>query len=414
METLFRKEAYEAKVCPTEGETFIHQPVASRLLSAGALLITLLFLLLLFFGEYTNKARVVGYLEPETGLLPIWSTTSGIVREIYVTDGQSVRKGEPLFLIASEQTSLSNADTALVVVEQLIERKNQLSLAVTTEEQLQELEVDSLKTTHQENLAQYQQIQAELSLIQQKVMSQAEITKSYETLHKKGFVADLEIKKSQQQLLDFQAQEQTLASRLINLQNALARTDSDIKKRQLMGIKARQALQQQLFVIEQNIAEQQQKNASVVLAPDDGVISTLQIYKNQMATNNQRLATLIPQNVILKAKLIVPSKAAGFVRPDQTVSIRYPAFPYQKFGIEHGTVKDVDQTLTIPGEQALPTTITEPVYLVSVSLDAQSIHAYGKQYALKTGMSLEADIDLETRTLIEWLLEPIIGFTKKV
>jgi len=38
--------------------------------------------------------------------------------------------------------------------------------------------------------------------------------------------------------------------------------------------------------------------------------------------------------------------------------------------------------------------------------------AYGEQKKLVSGMLLEADIEQDTRKLIEWIIEPLYGLTK--
>lgn len=42
-----------------------------------------------------------------------------------------------------------------------------------------------------------------------------------------------------------------------------------------------------------------------------------------------------------------------------------------------------------------------------MNLDHQTIEAYGRDLALRAGLTLQADIVRERRTVIEWLLDPI-------
>ena len=42
------------------------------------------------------------------------------------------------------------------------------------------------------------------------------------------------------------------------------------------------------------------------------------------------------------------------------------------------------------------------------------MRAFGKAFDLKSGMLFEADIMLEQRTVIEWLLEPIYSLKGRV
>jgi membrane fusion protein len=53
------------------------------------------------------------------------------------------------------------------------------------------------------------------------------------------------------------------------------------------------------------------------------------------------------------------------------------------------------------------------VYRVTVRLDSQHVTAYGKPVALQPGMQLEADLLVERRRLIDWVLDPLYSFTGK-
>ncbi len=56
----------------------------------------------------------------------------------------------------------------------------------------------------------------------------------------------------------------------------------------------------------------------------------------------------------------------------------------------------------------------ERVYRVTVAIDHQTIEAYGKAVPLQAGMTLTADIILEKRSLIQWLLDPLLSLRGRV
>jgi membrane fusion protein len=55
----------------------------------------------------------------------------------------------------------------------------------------------------------------------------------------------------------------------------------------------------------------------------------------------------------------------------------------------------------------------EPVYRVTVTLAKQNVIAYGEEMPLQPGMQLEADVLLESRRLVEWMLEPLYSISGK-
>ena len=56
----------------------------------------------------------------------------------------------------------------------------------------------------------------------------------------------------------------------------------------------------------------------------------------------------------------------------------------------------------------------EALYRINVQLSDQSIRAYGKNVALKPGLTLEADVLQERRKVWEWALEPVLAARQQV
>jgi membrane fusion protein len=57
---------------------------------------------------------------------------------------------------------------------------------------------------------------------------------------------------------------------------------------------------------------------------------------------------------------------------------------------------------------------SEPLYRITVSLDRQTVAAYGQEQALAAGMQLDADVLLERRRLIEWIFEPVLSIAGRI
>lgn len=123
---------------------------------------------------------------------------------------------------------------------------------------------------------------------------------------------------------------------------------------------------------------------------------------------------ILPEGSELVAELLLPTRSAGLVEEGDNSRLRFDAFPYQRFGYMESTIVRVDKALIIPNEIPLPITLQEPVYRLRAKLSAQTMQAYGKQLNLKSGMLFEADIMLEQRRLIEWLLEPIYSLRGRI
>ena len=115
----------------------------------------------------------------------------------------------------------------------------------------------------------------------------------------------------------------------------------------------------------------------------------------------------------MQAHLYAPSRAIGFIRPGNTVLLRYQAYPYQKFGHARGTVLSISRS-AMSGDDMPAAAGREALYRITVSLHNQTMRAYGQAYALQPGMLVDADILLEQRMLYEWALEPLFSLTGKI
>jgi membrane fusion protein len=144
-----------------------------------------------------------------------------------------------------------------------------------------------------------------------------------------------------------------------------------------------------------------------IRAPVSGHIGSLAIHRGTSLAAGERMLTLVPRDSRLVAELAIPSHAMGFVSKGQAINLHIDAYPYQKFGVRHGRVLDFD-TATIL-QPARPGQMPVAEYRLVAELENQSVSAYGSEHALLAGMELSADIQLDRRTLLEWLFEPLLS-----
>jgi membrane fusion protein len=229
------------------------------------------------------------------------------------------------------------------------------------------------------------------------------------TLSARGALPAIELKRREQAALE---QQQNLAG--IDQQITARRTqltDARHALEQLPTIAAERmrVLRGDLSSIEQRIAEVNGRRAYVIKAPTSGRVSTLQATVGQIADPRHMQLEIIPLDSTLQAQLFFPTRAFGFVRPGQQVRILYDAFPYQKFGTYRGSVAKVSRTILTGNENTGPIALKEPAYRVTVTLARPDIDAYGLKMPLQPDMLLKADVILEQRSLMNWLLDPVLS-----
>ena len=119
--------------------------------------------------------------------------------------------------------------------------------------------------------------------------------------------------------------------------------------------------------------------------------------------------SLVPASAGLHAELYVPTRAFGSLGPGQQVWLHYDAFPSPRFGSFRGRVREVSEVILLPRDPQLPIVIEESVHRVTVELVEHELVVHGRQVPLRAGMRLSTQITVERRSLIGWLLGPLIN-----
>lgn len=415
MPSLFRPEVAEGRRQGWLGNIQIIRPVS---LTALTVLVALSALAIGFFfsvGEYTRKARVTGYLVPDRGVMRLTSPQPAQVLERHAAEGQVVRQGDVLFVLSIERTT-PQGDTHEAVLASLASRERSLQAAGKRRQQLQAAQMSALNLQRENMQREFVQMGAEANLHRQRLQLAQESLARLESLKADQFVSSAQVQAKAEDVLALRAQLQALER-----QQAAHR-------REIASLEARQhelplSEQAELGEIERDLAELAQESAEnealrriVVRAPQDGTVTAVGVEPGQSVGAQAALANLVPSGAALQAHLFAPSSAMGFLRTDQTVLLRYEAYPYQKFGHQVGHVMQVSRT-PLPASElgGLPASAAqEPMYRITVALDQQAVQAYGRAQALSPGMQLEADVLLDRRRLIEWIFEPVLSLTGRV
>jgi hypothetical protein len=133
-----------------------------------------------------------------------------------------------------------------------------------------------------------------------------------------------------------------------------------------------------------------------------------------LAASAPSTAGLVSADTPLQAHLFAPASAIGAVQEKQTVRLRYRAFPQPTSDRQTGAVAQVSRLPARTAELPAPFNAGgEPLYRIVVTLDQQSVLAYGAAQPLAAGMQLEADVALERRRLIAWLLAPLLDAARR-
>jgi uncharacterized protein len=149
----------------------------------------------------------------------------------------------------------------------------------------------------------------------------------------------------------------------------------------------------------------------VIRAPFHGTVSTALVSVGQSILTGQVLFTVAPMDQPLIARLMLPARAAASVHPDMEIKLTLRAYPREKFGQFPARIISVSDTPTLPGDDTQILPVAEPSFVANATLPAELHGPRGESLWMRPGMLGEALVPIERRTVLEWLLEPILrGF----
>lgn len=408
-QSLFRVQALQGQQHRLEGQVSIVQPASSSILCLCLVLIVVSLLLFLQQAHFSRKETVVGYLKPSSGVVRIQSQRSALLKQLYVQDGELVRAGQKLALLSSDEylaagQSLTEHLQSSLTLQLVLNTQKQQEVIQSVDLQRQQLglQINNVKRQLQDNQRQQELLSKRIDLQTQRLQSQQELAL-------KGHLPKLQLEQQQdqqlmllQQLAELQTLAQSILQQQIQWENQLQALPVE-QQRQL------QQLQAERLQFEQQKTELLARGEVLLTAPVTGRVTNLVVNKGQHLQGTQVLMQLMPESGYLYAQLLVPTRAFGFIQPGQITWLRFDAFPYQRFGLYQGEVSQLSKAVLMAQDPDSPIPIQEPVYQVQVQLKQQFIEAYGEQMPLQAGMLLSADIVLEQRSVLSWLLEPLVS-----
>ncbi|WP_161974570.1 HlyD family secretion protein [Piscinibacter terrae] len=421
MSSLFRSEVIEGRQQAWLGSIQLVRPVPLVVLTVLVLVIAALVTGFLFQGSYTRKAHITGYLVPDRGVLRLVPPQAGVVSESHAVEGQNVKRGDVLFVLSLDRSTL-NGDTQAQVLSSIAARKLSLEEAQRRTTELQQEQAAGLDRQLADMKRELTQMDAEARLYQQQLVLKQQDLAQYESLRGENFVSDAHLRTRKAEVLEVQAKLQALSLKRSAQTREMGMIEARRREEPLRSMAAKGEIERELAALAGASAENAARQTVVIRAPQDGVVTAVLANVGTSVTPATALASLLPSEARLQAKLFAPSSAVGFVRPDQAVQLRYQAFPYQKFGHHAGQVVQVSRTplhaaelasLPLP-ESMKATPSAEPLYPITVTLNEQFVKAYGQAQPLAPGMQLEADVMLDRRRIIEWIFEPLLSVTGRV
>jgi membrane fusion protein len=412
---LFRPAAVAAQRHDWHGRIVLTR--AWPLAVLGAFLAAIAASLVLFgcFGSYTAHTTLRGRLVVARGVVEVTSTAAGTIVERRASEGRRVTAGETLYVVSSERFSEVGTATGREIAAQLWRRRASLVAQIASMAELDRTERAALGMRREALRAELASLDEALAAERRRLDLATAAAERYASMRALGFVTEEQRAQREAALLEQQGRIDGMKRERASLKRLDAELEGRAATLPLEHAHAIAELERAVAGTDLEIAENDARRSSIVTAPATGTITAPTGEIAEPVERGQGLARIVPDDAVLEAELLAPSRAVGFVAAGGEVRLRYAAFPYQKFGHAPGTVVSVSAAPLAPIDAAARAGARgEPVYRVVVELRSQAVMAYGAPRRLLPGMEVEADVLLETRRLYEWALEPLYALAGRV
>ncbi|RWA65228.1 HlyD family type I secretion periplasmic adaptor subunit [Mesorhizobium sp.] len=387
------------------------------------------------FAEVDEIARGDGKVIPASKTQIIQASEAGVVQEIAVKIGQTVKKNDLIIRLdnTGNTSSLGEEQAKARALQARIARlkfeqsgnvegsfpcpadiqkaapeicDNEQKLLVARRENF-EVKLSVLKSRLDQREKELDEATANSDRLSKSLAVSDQETALVESMVKKGLMAKTEQIRVEREQTDLHGQ--------LNLAGeTIKKTKAAITEAQLQVDELGLQLQQEalsdltqaladLSVVDETIRGATDKVARTdIRSPVDGIVNTLDV--NTLGAFVQPgavVAGIVPTSETLLVEARVSPRDVAFIQPEQDALIKVTAYDFSIFGGIEGKVSNITADSLVDQKTG------EPYYQVRVATEKSTLQRNGKSYSIIPGMICSVDIKTGRKTILNYLLKPI-------
>ena len=405
---LFRATSLAKRKQRFLGEVVLAGPASTpfAVAIAGVCLATLITLA--FVVQVPARLHAPGVLLPVGGLATVGAEQSGVVGHVLVEAGTTVAAGQPLITLIVDRRLEDGTGSFATRVESTARQRKLLR-------QRREQERVALGAKLESMRLRQSALQYTLVSLTERLLNTARQVELAQIDHRRlaalaleGHVASRDVEPAELRLLQAEATLNELNSQQMEAQTAIERVTRDMASESASF----EAIDLNLAMESETLASQAVELDGLarraIVAPIDGQVTDVLVRPGDTVSAGAAVVNLHRSNSPIEARLYLSSLVAGRAEPGQEAVLKLPTFPSRQFGVLRGKLIEMTSAPMDPRSVRLVPNLLTPVYEARVELESQHMHAMGRRWSLRPGLSAEATIVETRRTLISWLLQPLI------
>lgn len=421
LKNIYRKEAIEYKKIHWKGKALLLAGIPAWLVTLLASLFLIALVLSLIFCTFTQRIDVRGEVITLPHSVNVFAPQQGFVVNQHVKVGDIVNKGQTLYeLDVSRNTINGNVSAAQIeVINEKIANAEDIISKLTRNKAETLAALDKQLKTTSASLAETNRMLATTQVGLNKMHTNLS---SYDKYLKDGLITKDQY--NYQHSLYFQQQSayQSLVTQKMQLESQLTQTNSDKITKAADFDNQISSQHNQINDYKNQLVESNANGNLIIKATTNGKVESLAVTKGQMVENGSSLAQIKPTGDIEYYLILwLPNNTIPYVKPGDTINIRYDAFPADKFGQFPGKVISISSVPASRQEMAEYTNVNSgtsqqelALYKAIVKIKDKTFNYNGKTLTLSNGLKAQAVVFLEERPLYMWMFTPFYKMTQSV
>lgn len=392
-----------------------------------------LFLIWANFARLDEFSVAQGEVVPAGGIKTVQHLEGGIIREIYVKDGDTVTNGTPLVQLDLAITA-TNRDELLVRIDgfalaraRLHAEINGTPLAFPEEEAKRR--PDFVRAERENFDARKRELQSTLNVLgeqaRQRQLEVQELESKRRTasnnlrlarqklamskdLLKEGLTAKMEHIATEREVESLEGEVAALDSQVPRARAAASEINERLHEERN---KFSRSAQEQLTQAENNIARHkellneatEQRQRTAIASPIDGVVKNMRYHTiGGVVKPGEPIMEIVPtrEKLVIEAKLNPVDR--GYVAAGQDALVKISTYDFARYGGLIGKV-----TLVAP-DSTTPTDGQQPYFRVVAETEKNHLGKEEGSLPITPGMQASVEIHTGTKTVMEYLVKPVL------
>jgi multidrug efflux pump subunit AcrA (membrane-fusion protein) len=339
-----------------------------------------------------------GVIRTSAKVVPVRAEVGGRIAVLSVKDGQAVKKNQLLLEFEDQvaATTLERAKKLIKDLDALVkdESNDAVTKAGMLAQQPMQLNISSM-VRERSSLAEA------VNALYQALRGVADVPALSAADSAEAGAARTKIKKIKSQGLSAE-----LANELADLEKLVIQKSVSIRGRREQAVQqvnsARGALEVQIRSFEQQL--EVHIRSQHVLAPADGIAHKVAVSgANELVAQNTTLLEIIPDGGNLIAEVNIANKDIAQLKVGMPVGIHIDAMPYQDYGSLPAHIAEIPPDATV-NQQG-----TQSSYVIKLSLDRTTVNGGHEAKPVLLGMTLQAQVQIRKRTLLDLAIREIFS-----